>query len=199
MFSPYNRDFGTLSLIAKVFGIFDIILLILLVIMLIFSLQFSKFPKKAPKDIYITGLKSFSFTNNSEIIPYQYGLANLGNTSKLEFNCYQGYCQIDTDFQNNYQDYFSHLDFFSSKINNIKDEDKSSHKNMSNDIKTFYQKRHPEDSYRDILDYACSQDCAIKNKNIVILVLKNMIVMKDYANTRKKTDMNPQSFVLQSI
>ena len=62
MFSPYNRDFKTVSLIAKVFAIFDIVLIVLLVIMLILSNQFSKFPEKAPKDIYITGLKSFSFT-----------------------------------------------------------------------------------------------------------------------------------------
>ena len=64
MFSPYNRDFKTVSLIAKVFTIFDIILLVFLVIMLIFVFQFPKFPEKAPKDIYITGLKSFSFIKN---------------------------------------------------------------------------------------------------------------------------------------
>ena len=51
MFSPYNRDFKTVSLIAKVLTIFDIILLVFLVIMLIFVFQFPKFPEKAPKDI----------------------------------------------------------------------------------------------------------------------------------------------------
>ena len=165
MFSPYNRDFKTVSLIAKVLTIFDIILLVFLVIMLIFVFQFPKFPEKAPKDIYITGLKSFSFIKNSEIIPYKYGISNLGKTSKLEFSCYLGYCQIDKDISPIYQTYAWYYNFFSSKINNIKNEDENSHKNMNNDLKTFYHENNGYDnSYRDILDYDCSKDCAINKK-----------------------------------
>ena len=111
--------------------------------MLIFPFQLKKFLEIAPKDIYITGLKSFSFIKNSEKIPYEYGISNLGNTSQLEFICYRGYCQIDTDFSFNYKPYALYYNFFSSKINKIKNEDEKSHKNMSNDLKSFYHKHHP--------------------------------------------------------
>lgn len=144
MLSPEGRNYKTLTIMAKIFSVFDIILLILAFIITFLSSSFKKFPEIPPKDIYITGLKSFSFTNNSTKIPYKYGMQNLGKTKNLKFECYSGYCQkyVERNYDFKYESYSLFLNFLSSKINSIENKDEINHKNKNNDIKTFYIRLH---------------------------------------------------------
>lgn len=162
MLVPNDKNYKAPSILVKVFAVFDIILIILVFILTCLTGSYEDLPETPPKEIYITGLKSFSFEYNSKKIPYKYEMPNLGKTNELEFNCYSGLCQklVKRKYYFKYESYASFFKFFSSKINSIENKDKNSHKNENNDIKTFYHERDRDDSLEDILDLSCAEDCA---------------------------------------
>ena len=162
MLAPNDKNYKAPSILVKVFAVFDIILIILVFILTCLTGSYKELPETPLNDIYIAGLKSFSFEYNSKKIPYKYGMPNLGKTSELKFNCYSGLCQkyVKRNYNFKYESYASFFKSFSSKINSIENKDKNSHKNKNNDIKTFYQERERYDPFIDILDLTCAEDCA---------------------------------------
>ena len=49
-------------------------------------------------DIDLTGLKSFSFTKESDL-EYNLSISNLGTTGRLYLNCYTGECQFEKTYR----------------------------------------------------------------------------------------------------
>ena len=93
MFTPQNDHYKNIQRVSFLLLIFVIVLSILLIVMAVLASNFKKLEEIAPEDIYITGIKSFTFTEESEQIEYKNNIPNLGNTSTIDFDCYKGYCQ----------------------------------------------------------------------------------------------------------
>ena len=105
MFTPQNVHYKNTKRMSILIIIFDAVLFFLLLTLEILSSEFKKLDEVIPEDIYITGIKSFTFTYNSEQIQYIKNIPNLGNTSLIDFDCYKGYCRK----QHKYSYYYSHI------------------------------------------------------------------------------------------
>ena len=166
MFTPQNDHYKNIQRVSFLLLIFAIVLSILLIVMGVLAYNFKKLEEIAPEDIYITGIKSFTFTEESEQIEYKNNIPNLGNTNTIDFDCYKGYCRKEYKY-NNYYSYINNNSFTTSynflftKINeNTK---KDNNKNIKRKIISFnddYDYDDDDDTYiGNELNYICSKEC----------------------------------------
>lgn len=100
MFVYKEKGFMIFISFIFIFLILNITLFILLLILYIINNTKLKYIKlEIPEKIYITGIKSFNFIYSSEKVPYKQTISNLGNTGKLYYDCYQGTCYKNCDYE----------------------------------------------------------------------------------------------------
>ena len=135
MFTKENPNYKSFVIIIIIFFVFDISLIINLLIIYIRSKKYDKdLTIDLPIPDNITGIKSFTFTQNSERIIYKEGMSHLGNTSNVDYNCYTGRCQKVSPYYPDYDYYYSSL-------------------------KSFYHE--DDEDYTDYYDFECAKDCYI--------------------------------------
>ena len=172
---------------------FTIILVSLGICLIVYNGKIKRYEEIPPKDIYINGIKSFSFKKNNNTKEYNLSIFHFGFTGTPNFDCYSGTCVKeeyieDKDEDDDDDDYFynskynslffiknnfTNYKYLTSMSNNIID------KNFTNDIKDFRY------IYFDEIDYQCSRDCAI-NKNKYCLCPKKYFCRNGSCNYRTK-------------
>lgn len=158
MFNYYEKGFCVFISYIIIFIVFSSSILSLALSLAIISIKMNKYPERAPDDIYFTGLKSFNFKKFNQKPEYKESISNLGQTGPIQFNCYVGTCLYEYDPDFDFHSYINNFNFFNSTLKDLINENSSISKTNINKINFV---RYNPYSYKKIIDYACSEDCAI--------------------------------------